>query len=334
MKTPLIFLLHLGLLQRCLGKKCYYPGGVEAPGDLPCDTEAENSPCCAGGKIAGACLANKLCLAKGNPDWYARGSCTDPTFEAPECPKFCLSHEGRGWNLDYCFGQTGSETAFCCEGDPNCCAAGRLEIQPAPTNVWALWNGAVSRYDVVTPLATAKETSSTPTSSASSSGTTSSEETTSASTTGTAAGGDQSDATGSANSNSNANSNESTGLSTGAQAGIGVGVAAGVLLLAAVAFLWWRMNRMQKGMLAAQQLAAQQQADRQQPPAAYPLPETPAYYSRIPAEKHELTSDRPAQELAGQHYYVQVDTRSAAELSSQPAYTPAESPAVGRNYGP
>lgn len=91
MKTSLIFLLHLGLLQTCLGKKCYYPGGEEAPGDLPCDTEAEHSPCCAGGKIAGACLANKLCLAKGNPDWYARGSCTDPTFEAPECPKFCLS---------------------------------------------------------------------------------------------------------------------------------------------------------------------------------------------------------------------------------------------------
>lgn len=80
---------------------------------------------------------------------------------------------------------------------------------------------------------------------------------------------------------------------------------------------------MQKAMLVAQQQAA----------AAYPPPETPAYYSRTPAEKHELMAERPTHELAGQHYYVQGDARSA-ELSSQPAYTPVESPAAGRNYGP
>ena len=339
-----------------MGKKCYYPGGEEATGDLPCDADAENSPCCAGGKIAGACLANKLCLAKGDPDWYARGSCTDPTFQAPECPKFCLSesairvtvwrtraqkmlcadsdilgHQGKGWNLDSCSAATGSDTSFCCEGDPNCCESGLLDIQPAPSNVFALWNGAASRYDVVTPLATPKATSSAVTSSATSSSTTSdaaesssadtasSTDSTTGPNTGTAAAGDQTGATGSANSNSSG----STGLSTGAQAGIGVGVAAGVLLLAAVAFLWWRMNKMQKAMLVAQQQAA----------AAYPPPVTPAYYARSPAEKHELSGERPAHELQGQPYYVQGDARSA-ELSSQPAYTPVESPATGHNYGP
>lgn len=80
---------------------------------------------------------------------------------------------------------------------------------------------------------------------------------------------------------------------------------------------------MQKGMLVAQQQAA----------AAYPPPATPAYYARSPAEKHELAGERETHELQGQLYYVQGDARTA-ELSSQPAYTPVESPATGRTYGP
>jgi hypothetical protein len=80
---------------------------------------------------------------------------------------------------------------------------------------------------------------------------------------------------------------------------------------------------MQKAVLVAQQQVA----------AAYPPPVTTSYYAQTPREKHELAEARPAHELQGQHYYVQGDARSA-ELGSQPAYTPVESPATGRNYGP
>jgi hypothetical protein len=86
MKT-LSLLVHLGLLQTCLGKKCYYPGGEEATGDYPCDSDAEHSACCAGGTLGKACLANKLCWSPGMR--FARGSCTDPSFKSPACPDYC-----------------------------------------------------------------------------------------------------------------------------------------------------------------------------------------------------------------------------------------------------
>jgi hypothetical protein len=81
--------LQLGILPTCLAG-CYYPGGKEATDDLPCDPDAEVSVCCAGSVVLGfVCLSNKLCVSpKGR---IARGSCTDPTWQSPDCPKFCLS---------------------------------------------------------------------------------------------------------------------------------------------------------------------------------------------------------------------------------------------------
>jgi len=89
MRKPLLLLAHLAILRGCLGK-CYYPDGTLAPGDIPCDPDAENSSCCsAKSGDAFGCLANKLCRMPSGRN--VRGSCTDPTWMSPDCPKFCTS---------------------------------------------------------------------------------------------------------------------------------------------------------------------------------------------------------------------------------------------------
>lgn len=89
MRKPLLLFAHLAILRGCLGK-CYYPDGTPAPGDIPCDPDAENSACCsAKSGDAFGCLANKLCRMPSGRN--VRGSCTDPTWMSPECPKFCMS---------------------------------------------------------------------------------------------------------------------------------------------------------------------------------------------------------------------------------------------------
>ncbi len=89
MKTPLPLLVALVGLQRCLGK-CYYPNGREAA-DFPCDPDAKVGVCCSDGNgyDGFACLSNKLCQAKDGR--IIRGTCTDPTWSAPECASYCMS---------------------------------------------------------------------------------------------------------------------------------------------------------------------------------------------------------------------------------------------------
>lgn len=79
----LLSIAHLGSGQ----KRCYYPNGSEATIDYPCDPDAEDSACCAGG-FGTVCLTNKLCR---NPNGNViRGSCTDKNWSSPECAHYCL----------------------------------------------------------------------------------------------------------------------------------------------------------------------------------------------------------------------------------------------------
>jgi hypothetical protein len=66
-------------------KKCYYPG-FEAPGDHPCDPDAEESVCCGTGG-GSMCLTNNACVRPGHD--MARGSCTDKSWKSGACPQFC-----------------------------------------------------------------------------------------------------------------------------------------------------------------------------------------------------------------------------------------------------
>jgi hypothetical protein len=75
----------------CHAQTCYYPNGLEAEGDSPCDPDNEHSACC-GQSLGSACLSNKLCRApNGN---VVRGSCTDRDWASPDCPQYCLGKYG------------------------------------------------------------------------------------------------------------------------------------------------------------------------------------------------------------------------------------------------
>ena len=81
-------LLILNLFAR-MGALCYYPNG-DASEDIPYNSTAEVSACCTRGWT---CLTNGVCQNDNNPadvSW-ARHSCTDINFFAPECPRFCQS---------------------------------------------------------------------------------------------------------------------------------------------------------------------------------------------------------------------------------------------------
>ncbi|ORY12947.1 hypothetical protein BCR34DRAFT_600243 [Clohesyomyces aquaticus] len=94
---------------------CYYPNGKQADvGDIPCSSTGD-STCCAKGY---ACLSNNLCKATiafgiGLPvTTYARGSCTDQSWNATECLDFCRQNTNSGGSLRKC--DTYDEDVYYC----------------------------------------------------------------------------------------------------------------------------------------------------------------------------------------------------------------------------
>ena len=69
---------------------CYFPAGNVAHNNVPCDPDAAVSACCSHRSF---CLANGLCLVNDDKDTveFARGACTDPTFQDPACFQHCHS---------------------------------------------------------------------------------------------------------------------------------------------------------------------------------------------------------------------------------------------------
>ena len=68
---------------------CYFPDGSQSPRDTPCHTPSVGdgaSACCAYSDI---CLDNNLCLAQSGAEVITRGSCTDETWQSPECSQYC-----------------------------------------------------------------------------------------------------------------------------------------------------------------------------------------------------------------------------------------------------
>ncbi len=263
-------------------------------------------------------VAAVICLP-GNPEW-----------------------SGGGHDLTSCYNVTRKDTSYCCAGVANCCdsGAGRFEVLPAQPYTWALWDDAKTQYVVKTPLSTAASSStSSTTSTATSSSTTiasttshASDQTTSSSSVSTPSSGTGTRATTetgppgqSATNQPSTDAVQSSGLSTGAQAGIGVGAALGALLLAAVAYLSWKLRKTRKAMAGG---TGSQWQGYPQDPYSTPPPAPGSYYPQDPRQKFELQGDRGMHELQGHHYFVRGDANSA-ELNAQPSYSP-ESPVVTR----
>ncbi|KAK0671468.1 hypothetical protein QBC41DRAFT_270533 [Cercophora samala] len=244
----------MGLVQLSwAAKKCYYPNGLEATTDTPCDPDAEDSMCCfKGGSYGRACLSNKMCQA---PDGkIIRGTCTDRNWNSPECASFCMNVDGGGANLISCSNVTDKDTSFCCEKTETgkCCddGIGRFDVMPPRPVTLALWDSSEGVY---TPVAQVLQSSSTSTTTTSATTPT----TESSSTTETGAGGPRETGSGSNNSSGGstrdgstggsgqdtASSSSSGGLPVAAQVGIGAGVAAVVILLSVIAWLIWKLNK-------------------------------------------------------------------------------------------
>ncbi|KAF2405373.1 hypothetical protein EJ06DRAFT_518359 [Trichodelitschia bisporula] len=89
---PLLLAL-LFALSTAASSRCWAPDGKTVPAlDVPCNNDG-NSTCCGQGW---ACLSNNICMWTPSvqdkvTNHYGRGSCTDPTWTDPNCPKFCVS---------------------------------------------------------------------------------------------------------------------------------------------------------------------------------------------------------------------------------------------------
>ncbi|KAK1595567.1 uncharacterized protein LY79DRAFT_667946 [Colletotrichum navitas] len=123
---------------------CFFPGGVQAR-DVPCDPTAEVSMCC--GSV-NACLSNGLCKLEETTNntgvAYARGTCSDPTWQSPVCPQNCvLNPDTRTNRTAYDFRFNGVQVwqcdsqgygvpgKFCCES-----AAEKTRCCSTPTAVF------------------------------------------------------------------------------------------------------------------------------------------------------------------------------------------------------
>ncbi|KAK4174209.1 hypothetical protein QBC36DRAFT_45202 [Triangularia setosa] len=317
-------------------KKCYYPNGVEAITDTPCDPDAEDSMCCfKGGSYGRACLSNKMCQA---PDGkIIRGTCTDRNWKSPECAPFCMNVGNGGANLISCSNVTNKDTSYCCEKTETgtCCdgGIGRFEVMPPKPVTLALWDSSEGVYTPVTQVSTSISTSTTTTSSTPSSEPSASKttDTISAKETGSSSsGGPSGGSTGDTREGSTGGSGEeaapsssSGGLPVAAQAGIGVGVAAIVVLLAVIAWLVWKLNKNKQALVEPKSFLD---------PTQQPSPYVQEWYKQQQQQQQPQYQD--AAELRSGRDWDQSyhGTPGSSELAHYGPQKSAELPAESNRY--
>ncbi|KAI1748174.1 hypothetical protein F4782DRAFT_542969 [Xylaria castorea] len=82
------FILQIASFATATQQQCYYPKGNPSGGDIPCGDGVNHSHCCGFDYI---CLSNKLCLHTAGSFELSRGSCTDSTWQSPNCPSHCTN---------------------------------------------------------------------------------------------------------------------------------------------------------------------------------------------------------------------------------------------------
>ncbi|KAK2738772.1 hypothetical protein FQN55_000410 [Onygenales sp. PD_40] len=208
---------------------CYTPDG-SISNDMPCNAAAEVSVCC---EDTFVCTENQLCQpmgwyngTDGDPLQLIRGTCTDRTWESPECPGRCIAESPGGGEWVMRCG-SGSEE-YCCS-DASCCENGGKRYN--------LGNSSMSAIAGQQVLATSTTQSSRPTS-------TSTPTSTSRVPTPTASETDGPDTGASTNSHSKT-----------IAIGVGVGVSCGVVILGCLVYLLWRKRKSKKGRDSAARVA-------------------------------------------------------------------------------
>ena len=86
----LLFLFLGGFLVSA--QTCFSEAGEAVEGDRPCFDSTEFSFCCGEGYT---CLENFVCEYNGSTNsgvevgQLARGTCSDPSWQSPDCPRYC-----------------------------------------------------------------------------------------------------------------------------------------------------------------------------------------------------------------------------------------------------
>ncbi|KAK4033447.1 hypothetical protein C8A01DRAFT_19603 [Parachaetomium inaequale] len=254
-----IWISLLSLAHFCFAQRqCFYPNGQLAANDFPCDSGADESPCC-GGSLGTVCLTNKLCRgADGN---IIRGSCTDKNWNSPECAQYCLSARTGGTDLISCSNSTGTDTAYCCDRSRAfCCDEGvaRFDVFPSNPQVLANWDDKATAYVTVKRATTSSSATSTSPSSPTST-TLSTTTATTTTTTTTPLGPVPTPSSGLTTQSQPSQQVEPSGLPVAAQAGIGAGAGVLAIALAAVAFLAFKLRKNKRAMLAEKERQNQHQ---------------------------------------------------------------------------
>jgi hypothetical protein len=294
MPTILIVVLSTGyiLSTRAEVPLCFYPDTSQAQSDHACNLTAEVSFCCA---IGDKCLDNKLCITDSDDPQvvqpYNRGSCTDKTWNSPECPRFCLdfSSDGGTWLVDC------GDQGVCCydvlaDRPEDCCSANSsaqnpvLTLDGEATAFTLIENGAATQTRIMpSSSSSTTATTTTPTSSTSS------------------AVADSPSPTPAAASNSSPDST----LTTGAYVGIAIGIAVAIALLCVAAYVF----RKRRG--------SKQQTDVLMPLVGSSWNNSPGFtHGKEQSEIHELQTSEVAElnGLTAEHRAPELRAETLLEL--------------------
>jgi hypothetical protein len=285
---------------------CFYPDGSQAQSDYACNLTAEHSFCCA---IGYNCLDNKICVAEGYSDWN-RGSCTDKTWNSPDCPRFCMdfSSSGGSWLVN-----CAEDAGVCCydtlaASPEDCCSANLTGQNPVsklpgePTPFTLITSGASTQTRVLS--SSSSSSSSISATSATSSSTTSTISTSTSTTSAVSTPSSTSSPIDSSPAPTPAASSSDSTLTTGAYVGIAIGIAAAIGLLGAAIFLFRRRQRSNR------QQSQSPMTPLVSPPWNNNSPDFPhgdkeqggsyEYRTSEVAQLHELTAESERPELRGE----------------------------------
>ncbi|KIN05863.1 hypothetical protein OIDMADRAFT_49373 [Oidiodendron maius Zn] len=232
------------------------------------------------------CTNTSLCIAgptvvlnPGDPEQF-EGSCTDKTWNSPDCPSFCRSGGLSNNAANGVLNCTGGD--YCCTGSgSDCCSTGNgTFFLGAFANVTTIGGSIGPGFFTTTSSSTIPTTLPASTTSAGPSTTTSASSTTTTTTTATTTP-----------------SSHSSGLSPGASAGIGIGVAAVVIACAVGGYFFYR--HMSKNRSAPAQFQTFPQAEYYKPPGdmGSPMYPEPPIEMGTNREMPEMGADQHRMEL-------------------------------------
>jgi hypothetical protein len=149
------------------GNICYHPNG-DTSDDVPCDLNAPITQCCG---TRDTCLSNGLCIIDATNNTgksYARGTCTDRSWESYLCPQQCqLSHDTPTNRSVYDFRSGGVQVWQCGSegyGDQGeyCCESEREKLRCCSTEsaVFTLMGAVIGPSTAATKFATSLPTPS------------------------------------------------------------------------------------------------------------------------------------------------------------------------------